>query len=55
MLSIISLVVIPSIPKAVSCFPQHTVFHNTYRTKDKSSSIITVEFVIYFLCLASNI
>ena len=55
MLSIIILIVIPSIPKAVGCFPN--ILYSTTLTGQKTNQavIVTVEFVIYFTCLASNI
>ena len=55
MLSIIVLIVIPSMPKAVSCFP-NILFSTTLKgQKINQAVIITVEFSIYFICLASNI
>ena len=55
MLSIIILIVIPSIPKVVGCFPN--ILFSTTLTGQKidQAVIITVEFVIYFICLASDI
>ena len=55
MLSIIILIVIPSIPKAVSSFP-NILFSATFTgTKINQAVIVTGEFVVYFICLASNI
>ena len=55
MLSIIILIVISSVPKAVGCFPN--ILFSTTLTGQKidQAVIVTVEFVIYFICLASNI
>ena len=55
MLSITILVVIPSIPKAVSCFPNVLFFTTLTRLKINQAVIVTGEFVIYFICLAGNI
>ena len=55
MLSIIILIVIPSIPKAVSSSP-NIFFSTTLRGQKINQAVIaTVEFVIYFICIASNI
>ena len=55
MLSIIILIVIPSIAKAVSCF--HNIMLSTTLSGQKINQavIVTVKFVIYFICLASSI
>ena len=56
MLSIIILIVIQSIPKAVSSFPNILV-STTFTGQQINQAVIVVlgEFVIYFICLASNI
>ena len=54
MLTIIILKVIPSIHKSVSCFPT-ILFSTTPGQKINEAVIVTVEFVIYFICPASSI
>ena len=55
MLSIIVLIVILSIPKVISCFA-NILFSTTLTGQKKSQAVVvTVEFLIYFICLASNI
>ena len=51
MLSIIILIAIPSIPSAVSCFPN--ILFSATRTGQKINQavIVTVEFLIYFVFL----
>ena len=55
MLSIITLIVIQSIPKAVSSFPNILVSITFTGQQINQTVIVTGEFVIYFICLASNI
>ena len=55
MLSIIVLIVILSIPKAVSCFPNILFSTTLTGQKINQAVIIKVEFSIYFICLASSI
>ena len=55
MLSMIILIVIPSIPIAASSFP-NILFPTTLTGQNIDQAVIaTCEFVIYFICLASNI
>ena len=55
MLSIIIPIVIPSIPKATSCFPNILFFTRFTGQKINQAVIVTVKFLIYFTCFASNI
>ena len=55
MLSMIILIVIPSIPIAAGSFP-NILFPTTFTGQNIDQAVIvTCEFVIYFICLASNI
>ena len=54
MISIIIFIAIPYIPKAVSCFPD-ILFSTTFTGQKTNQAVITVEFVIYFICPAGNI
>ena len=55
MLSIIIFIVIPSIYKVVSCFPNILLFTTPKGQKINQAVIVTSEFAIYFTCLASKI
>ena len=55
MLSVIILIVIPSIAKAVSCFPDILVSTTLTGQKINQAVIIKGEFVICVICLTSNI
>ena len=55
MLSIIILLVILSVPKVASCFPN--ILFSTALTGQQVNRtiIVTVHFMVYMVCLASNI
>ena len=55
MLSIIILTIIPPIPKALSNFPNILFSKTLTGQKTNQAVIVTPEFAIYFICLASNI
>ena len=55
MLSIIILIIIPSIPKALSSFPNILFSKTLTGQKINQAVIVTLEFAICFICLASNI